>query len=358
MPRLTQLINNLLQRVLPLAMYHRLRNRHTLTVVTFHRVLGRNDLRWPGALAEWTVSDEVFEECLLFFRRHYNLVGLQDLLTCLEEGGRLPPRSLLVTFDDGYADNEEYALPILLKHGISAVLFLTSAFVNRRSRPWTEDLLSAYERGRVSLEEVAKLHQSLFGPHEDAPRDASAMLRDICAQWTGLADIDAERLCEAVLGHPLERITSPAQMLTSEQVKRIHAAGIAIGAHGQTHNSMARSSDLDTELHQPPCAISNLLGLQSPETINALAFPYGEHSERAVTKALDAGYRLLFTFSSRLNPLQHGQIVSRVLDRVNVSGPKLAPDGSATPKRLAKYFFFLPRNRTLIGGQGALTLQR
>ena len=353
MPLLTQLINKLLQRVLPLAMYHRLRNRHTLTVVTFHRVLGRNDLRWPGALAEWTVSDEVFEECLLFFRRHYNLVGLQDLLTCLEGGRRLPPRSLLVTFDDGYADNEEYALPLLVKHGVSAVLFLTSAFVNRRSRPWTEDLLSAYERGRVSRDEVAKLHQSLFGPQGDAPRDPSVMLMDICAQWTALADIDAERLCEAVLRHPLERTISQAQMLTSEQVKRIHAAGIAIGAHGQTHSSMARSSDLNTELHQPPRAISNLLGLQSSDAINALAFPYGEHSDQVVTEALDAGYRLLFTFSSRLNPLQHGRLVSCVLDRVNVSGPKLAPDGSTTPKRLARYFFSLPRSRAV--RQEALT---
>lgn len=346
MPLLTQL-KNLLTRVLPLAMYHQLRNRHTLTVVTFHRVLGRNDLRWAGALAEWTVSDEVFEECLLFFRQHYNLVGLQDLLTCLEGGGRLPPRSLLVTFDDGYADNEEYALPLLLKHGVSAVLFLTSSFVNRRSRPWTEDLLSAYQRGLVSHEEVAKLHQSLFGPQEDAPRDASVMLMDICAQWTALADIDAEKLCEAVLRRPLERTISPAQMLTSEQVKRMHAAGIAIGAHGRTHNSMARGGDLDTELNQPPRAIANLLGLPSPHAISTLAFPYGEHSDRAVTGALDAGYELLFTFSSRLNLLPHGRLVSRVLDRVNVSGPKLAPDGSTTPERLARYFFPLPRSRTV-----------
>lgn len=355
MAPLTQLIKNLLARVLPLAMYHRLRNRHTLTVVTFHRVLGRNDLRWAGALAAWTVSDEVFEECLVFFQRHYNLVGLQDLLKCLEGGGRLPPRSLLVTFDDGYADNEEYALPLLLKHGVSAVLFLTSTFVNRRSRPWTEDLMSAYERGLVSSEEVAKLHQSLFGPKGDTPRDASVMLMDICAQWTALADIDAEKLCEAVLHRPLDRTISPAQMLTSEQVKRMHAAGIAIGAHGRTHNSMARGGDLDNELRQPPCAISNLLGLQSSDAINALAFPYGEHSEQVATEALDAGYRLLFTFSSRLNRLPHGRLVSRVLDRVNVSGPKLAPDGSTTPERLARYFFSLPRSRTVACEQEALT---
>jgi peptidoglycan/xylan/chitin deacetylase (PgdA/CDA1 family) len=351
MPRLTRLLKNLLKRALPyrqsLALYHRLRNRRTLTVVAFHRVLRRNDLRWAGALAEWTVSDAVFEECLLFFRRHYNLVGLHDLFACMRGGRRLPPRSLLVTFDDGYADNEEYALPLLLRHSVPVVLFLTSGFVNRHSRPWTEDLLSAYERGRVSREEVIELHRSLFRTRGEAPRDTSELLRDIRGHWTNLSDIEVETLCRAVLRQPLDRLTSPAQMLTSEQVKRMHAAGIAIGAHGRTHSSMPGSTDLDTELRQPRRTISNLLGLPSPDDINALAFPYGEYSEQVVTRALDAGYKLLFTFSSRLNPLPHGRLVSSVLDRVNVSEPKLAPDGATTPERLARYFFFLPRSRTI-----------
>ena len=96
-----------------LSVYHRIRNRNTLTIVVFHRVLAVDDERWPHAHPEWTVSDAVFEQCLQFFRRHYYVISLEELLSSVEQGKKLPNRSLLITFDDGYADNEEYALPLL-----------------------------------------------------------------------------------------------------------------------------------------------------------------------------------------------------------------------------------------------------
>src|SRR5262249_18700325 len=107
-----------------LSLYHRLRNRSALTVAMFHRVLSPKDPRWNGALPHWTLAEDVFDDCLSFFKRHYTIVGLQDLLGSLRGERSLPPRSLLLTFDDGYADNEEYALRLLRRHGLPAVVFI------------------------------------------------------------------------------------------------------------------------------------------------------------------------------------------------------------------------------------------
>src|SRR6202022_1197053 len=107
-------------RIGVLSLYHRLRNRQVLTVAMFHRVLKRDDPRWEPALPSWTLADDVFDECLAFFKRHYALVTLDDVKASLEGVRRLPPRSLLITFDDGFADNSDYALPLLRKHGVSA----------------------------------------------------------------------------------------------------------------------------------------------------------------------------------------------------------------------------------------------
>jgi peptidoglycan/xylan/chitin deacetylase (PgdA/CDA1 family) len=126
-----------------LSLYHRIRNRNTLTVVVFHRVLAVDDERWPHANPEWTVSDTVFNQCLQFFRSNYHVISLEELLSSVEQGKRLPNRSLLITLDDGYADIEEYALPLLEREQVPAALFLTSDFLNRASRPWTEDLSAA-----------------------------------------------------------------------------------------------------------------------------------------------------------------------------------------------------------------------
>src|ERR1700720_487486 len=95
-------------RIGALSLCHRFRNRQVLTVAAFHRVLKRDDPRWETALPPWTLPDDVFDECLAFFRRHYALVTIDDVKASLGGARRLPPRSLLITFDDGFADISDY----------------------------------------------------------------------------------------------------------------------------------------------------------------------------------------------------------------------------------------------------------
>src|SRR5665213_3191320 len=105
-------------------LYHRICNRSTLTVVMFHRVMPRDDPRWDTEFPFGTVTDAFFAQCLRFFAKHYNVVALADLVASRRGDRQLPPRSLLITFDDGYADNEEYALPLLQQHELPAVVFV------------------------------------------------------------------------------------------------------------------------------------------------------------------------------------------------------------------------------------------
>ena len=97
---------------------HRLRNRRTLTVVAFHRVLDPADPRFEEADPEWTVSRAVFGECLDFLADHYRVVGMPELLDARRAGTRLPDRSLFVTLDDGWADAADHALPVLRRRGL------------------------------------------------------------------------------------------------------------------------------------------------------------------------------------------------------------------------------------------------
>jgi peptidoglycan/xylan/chitin deacetylase (PgdA/CDA1 family) len=335
-----------LKKALPylqlLEFYHRFRNRNTLTIVVFHRVLAVDDDRWVDAHPEWVVSDVVFDQCLRFFRRYYQVISLEELFSSLNENVRLPSRSLLITFDDGYADNEEYALPLLKRHQLPAVLFVTSDFINRKSRPWTEDLMAAFRQGDVSPQSLSKLHGALFNSSHAAPQEPLKQLGEICARFPDLSDREVEELCSVALGKPLKRLTNPAQMLSEEQLRRLYAAGVAIGAHGKTHTSLPLSNNLSAELREPRRAITGLLNLESVDEVVALAFPFGDYSEGVVSSAFTEGYKLLFTFKPAITRLSHGRLSSFVLDRVNVSGPTIASDGNATPERLARCLFFVP----------------
>jgi len=96
-----------------------------------------------------TVSQEVFDEHLSYLKqRHYTSVTVTQLAKAMAKGGSgLPPRPVILTFDDGYADFYTVALPALQRHGFTATLYVTTAFIGSTSR-W---LRYVNERSRPML---------------------------------------------------------------------------------------------------------------------------------------------------------------------------------------------------------------
>lgn len=107
----------------------RLRQRDTLTAIMLHRVLDRADPDFASADPAWTLSLSLFEQLLDFVVRHYSVVSLGDVISAQEGVRPLPQRALLITFDDGWADNLRYAAPVLRRMGLPAVVFAVPAAI-------------------------------------------------------------------------------------------------------------------------------------------------------------------------------------------------------------------------------------
>lgn len=103
-------------------------------VLLYHRV-ARLD-QDPHLL---TVSPQNFEEHLLALRKHYETVSLAELINGLAHRQRFGA-VIALTFDDGYADNAETVLPLLLKHGIHATFYLASGFVGSSAEQLQDEL--------------------------------------------------------------------------------------------------------------------------------------------------------------------------------------------------------------------------
>jgi len=86
-----------------------------------------------------SVTPEHFAEHLEFLSEHYNPISLSELLLALKTG-KILDKSVIVTFDDGYADNLWNAKPILEKHGIPATVFVTSGSIGSDREFWWDDL--------------------------------------------------------------------------------------------------------------------------------------------------------------------------------------------------------------------------
>ncbi len=77
-----------------------------------------------------SVSPERFESHLRYLREQgYTSISLRDLVYHLAQGTPLPPKPIVLTFDDGYADNYTNAFPLLRKYGFRATFFVITDFV-------------------------------------------------------------------------------------------------------------------------------------------------------------------------------------------------------------------------------------
>jgi peptidoglycan/xylan/chitin deacetylase (PgdA/CDA1 family) len=85
------------------------------------------------------VTPRHFTEQLEILRKHVRPMSLPQLSQALLEG-KLPDRSVVVTFDDGYADNLYNAKPALERYEIPATVFVTTGYVGRNREFWWDQL--------------------------------------------------------------------------------------------------------------------------------------------------------------------------------------------------------------------------
>ena len=81
------------------------------------------------------VTPEAFEEQLTYLEEsHHTSMTVTQFVQAMSKGSTLPPRPIILTFDDGYADFYTKALPALRRHGFTATLYVATAFVGGTSR--------------------------------------------------------------------------------------------------------------------------------------------------------------------------------------------------------------------------------
>lgn len=345
---LPDLLKRLLYATGALGIYHRWRNRRTLSVLMLHRVLDPADPRWPGCDPDYTLSTHHLGQCLRFLTRHYNIVNIAAVQQARRGGHKLPARALLITFDDGWADNAEHALPLLQGLALPGLMFVVADAVGRQEAFFQERLLSAWRRGRLSTGQLAAALRHAGGAAEPATQALPETAHDFASPQA------VRRLRHLIAG--AEQLPEPARlalldalapqladaerhMVTADELALLASAGVAIGAHGKTHQPLTRAADLDAELRGARSALAACMPTAPPPT--TMSFPHGQFDAAVVAQAHAAGFDLLFSSKPVINSTRNG--VAACLGRLGVETATLADaHGRFRPERLALGLFRRP----------------
>lgn len=317
-----------------LGAYHRRRNRHALTVLMFHRVLPAESLAYQLSEKEFTFSTTGFDQCLEFVGRHYSVVSLQDVKAAGNGGAKLPQNPVLITFDDGWRDTVVHAEPLLRKHNMTAVLFLSTEVLDLEGSRWWQDGLVAVmsdERSQQRLQ--AAIRDSSAPVVPDEPVEAG---RALTAYVASLPEVERRQLLDFAQPGVLDAIHE-RQMLTLDDLLQLESGAIELGGHGHTHAPLTHAKDAQAEL------------MTSKEKLGALwtgplsmSFPHGAMNEALVSQAHNAGFELVFTSEPTVAEL--GNAAHSTLGRVHVPENRwTCRDGQVDSAQLATFLFFRPR---------------
>lgn len=151
---LTHAIKNLVGRSIFESRLHALFLRNAAVIVTFHRV---HDTTSADGL---TTGIGMFERHCRFFKRHFRVISLRELVSRLERGVRLD-RELAITFDDGYRDNFENALPVLERLSLPATFFVITQWIGTDVVAWW-DRQQGVRHPWMTWDHVRQLHRRGF----------------------------------------------------------------------------------------------------------------------------------------------------------------------------------------------------
>jgi peptidoglycan/xylan/chitin deacetylase (PgdA/CDA1 family) len=269
------------------------RGRSTrLSTLIFHRVTPKPDELFPGE-----VDAQRFNEICGWVGRWFNVIPLSDAVIRIREG-TLPPRPLCITFDDGYADNHDVALPILQRHGLTATFFVATGYLDGGVM-WNDILSETMRSASGDLLDLRSLNLSTDGIgclDLSSPGARRTSLRRLLLSLKYLAPSQRSSLVNRIAS--VAGVALPVDlMLGTDQVRSLHQAGMDIGAHTVSHPILARVDEVQarSEIMDSKRCLEAII--DAP--VSLFAYPNGKLGEdylpRDVSLVRDAGFAAAFT---------------------------------------------------------------
>jgi len=269
--------------------------RSHAVILLYHRVV-----ELPSDAQLLCVSPKHFAEHLEHLGRHCRVMSLRELVRTLSEA-KLPKRAVVVTFDDGYADNLRDAKPLLERYNIPATVFVTTGYLGREF--WWDELdrlllqpgtlpesLHLTINGRVyhrDLGEAAHYSEEDFERHrrwnvlqKGNPSPRQDLYRSLCEVLRPLPEGSRRKALDELLtwarGQPVPRRTHV--VLSPDEVVRLAQGGLVeVGAHTVTHSvlSTLQAAGQRDEILGSKARLQEILG----QPVTSFSYPYGARSD-------------------------------------------------------------------------------
>lgn len=226
------------------------------------------------------VTPETLGMHLEELKRHFDIVSLTSWVKAHQQGKQLPRHACAITFDDGWLDNFEYALPLLKAHRVPATLFAVAEKIGTDFQFWPNIVAALLLEGAGhQMVEDRVLGVPGIDQTGRSPERIAACIKKLKV-YTDRQIFDALDNM-----HWRQRLSTPMSpaLMSWAQLREMQASGwVDIGSHTCTHQRLTTalsSSELEREIVESRVRLERELGT----SVNLFCFPNGDYSAQALS---------------------------------------------------------------------------
>lgn len=258
------------------------RQNRRLAILLYHRVLSEADELIPDQ-----TDRDMFRAQVQMLARCFNVLPLSEGVTRLQNR-TLPGRAVSITFDDGYRDNREIALPLLERYGLTATFYIATGFLDG-GRMWNDTVIELVRRFSDAELDLSKwqLGSWPLKSLEDRRRAVKGIISQLKYR-----DLQDRSSCIDEIESVFRTELPNDLMMNVEDVRALYDSGMEIGAH-TVHHPILSKVDRDTanaEILSSKTALEQMLGTE----VTTFAYPNGrpgkDYSSRDVEIVRSLGF--------------------------------------------------------------------
>jgi peptidoglycan/xylan/chitin deacetylase (PgdA/CDA1 family) len=287
-------------------------------VLGYHRLVEDFEAAAKLEMPSMLISTAMFERHLDFIGRHFKFVSLDEVGEAARERRPFSQPVAAVTFDDGYEDVYELAIPILKRKGISAAAFVVTDLVGCKAWQIHDKLYRLVEKGFSVWDNPRR---QMMGVLEDLGLPASDVLghrgstRSAVATVSSLLPKLPQENVRRVMAYLEDNVGNgfvgmPGNM-SWDMLRQMQRDGFIIGSHTRSHVSLPQENPAVTD--EQLRGSKRVLEAELAGPIDHFAYPGGQFTPEVVQALAGCGYKYAYTACQHNDPRHPELTIERLL---------------------------------------------